>query len=100
MIAGYATSRHLLEDRADRLISIATTVGFGEITYKRKLTKGIGWAVFTDTGVMLVTDIHDSFIVTMYLVSIKQATAIFQGEIPVDLFDAIKRNQKKGYINS
>lgn len=100
MIAGYATSRHLLEDRADRLINIATTVGFGEIIYKRKLEKGTGWAVFTDTGVMLVTDVHDSFIITMYLVSIKQASAIFQGEIPVDLFDAIKRNQKKGYINS
>lgn len=96
MIAGYATSKHLLEDRSDRLISIATTVGFGEITYKRKLAKGIGWAVFTDTGVMLVTDIHDSFIVTMYLVSMKQASSIFNGEIPVDLFEIIKRNQKKG----
>ena len=96
MIAGYATSKHLLEDRSDRLINIATTVGFGKITYKQKLEKGIGWAVFTDTGVMLVTDVHDSFIVTMYLVSIKQASAIFHGEIPSDLFEVIKRNQKKG----
>ena len=96
MIAGYATSKHLLEDRSDRLISIATTVGFGEIIHKRKLEAESAWAVFTDTGVMLVTDIHDSFIVTMYLVSIKQASAIFHGEIPGDLFEVIKRNQKKG----
>ena len=96
MIAGYATSKHLLEDRSDRLISIATTVGFGKIIYKRKLEAESAWAVFTDTGVMLVTDTHDSFIITMYLVSIKQAFAIFHGEIPVDLFEVIKRNQKKG----
>ena len=96
MIVGYSTSKHLVEDRMDRLISIANTVGFGEITYKRKLEKGTGWAVFTDTGVMLVTDVHDSFIITMYLVSIKQASAIFHGEIPVDLFEVIKRNQKRG----
>lgn len=100
MIAGYATSKHLLEDRADRLMSIATTVGFGEIIYKRKLEHKSAWAVFTNTGVMLITDIHDSFIVTMYLPAVKQVTAIFNGNIPQDLYKILRKNEKMGYVKA
>lgn len=98
MIAGYSTSRHLLEDRSERLIKIATTVGFGEIFCKRPLKDGDGWAVFTTTGVMLVTDRNDSFIITMYLADIAKATAIFDGEIPKNLLKVLRENKKKGYV--
>lgn len=98
MIAGYATSRHLLVDRADRLLNIATTVGFGEIIYKQKLEDQSAWAVFTNTGVMLITDIHDSFIVTMYLPTVKQVIAIFNGYVPSDLYKVLVKNEKMGYV--
>ena len=65
MIRGYSTSKHLLEERGDRLMKIATTVGFGEISYKKKMNNGLH-AVFTTTGIMMVTDPHDTFIITMY----------------------------------
>ena len=98
MIAGYSTSKHLLEERSDRLMRIATTVGFGEIAYKKPLQKADGWAVLTTTGVLLVTDRHDSFIVTMYLISIEQLLAIFEGEVPSELKKVVKENMKKGYV--
>ena len=77
---------------------IATTVGFGEIAYKKPLQKADGWAVLTTTGVLLVTDRHDSFIVTMYLISIEQLLAIFEGEVPSELKKVVKENMKKGYV--
>lgn len=98
MIAGYATSRHLLEDRNDRLLHIATTTGFGEIMYKCPINNGEGWAVFTTTGVMMVTDIHDTFIITMYFADISKTNALFHGKIPEDLLKILKANKKKGYI--
>ena len=98
MIAGYSTSKHLLEERSDRLMRIATTVGFGEIAYKKPLQKADGWAVLTTTGVLLVTDRHDSFIVTMYLISNEQLLAIFEGEVPSELKKVVKENMKKGYV--
>ena len=98
MIAGYSTSKHLLDDRFDRVMHIATTVGFGEIAYKKPLQKADGWAVLTTTGVLLVTDKHDSFIITMYLVTITQLLAIFKGDVPCELKKVVKENMRKGYV--
>lgn len=98
MIAGYSTSKHLLDDRFDRVMHIATTVGFGEIAYKKPLQKADGWAVITTTGVLLVTDRHDSFIVTMYLVDMEQLVAIFEGNPPKEIKKIVKENMKKGYV--
>lgn len=97
MIAGYSTSKHLLEDRADRLMFIATTVGFGEITYKKPM-EGNRWAVFTSTGIMLVTDKNDSYIITMYFANIEKVYALWDGEVPKDLKEVILRNRRKGYV--
>ena len=97
MICGYSTSKHLIEERSDRLLKIATTVGFGEISYKKKIEEG-RHAVFTTTGVMMITDVHDSFIITMYFANLEKVAAIFKGETPKDLLMQIHKNMKKGYV--
>lgn len=97
MIAGYSTSKHLLEDRIDRLMFIASTVGFGEITYKRPMDNNC-WAVFTSTGIMLVTDKNDSYIITMYFANIEKVYALWNGKVPKDLKEIILKNKKKGYV--
>ena len=97
MISGYSTSKHLLDERADRLIQIATTTGFGELKYKKKLPNNL-IAGFTNTGVMCVIDHTDSFIITMYFANLEKTAAIFKGNIPKDLLKQIHSNMKKGYV--
>lgn len=97
MICGYSTSKHLIEDRSDRLMKIATTVGFGEISYKKRMNNGLH-AVFTTTGIMMITDPHDTFIITMYFANIEKVAAIFKGKTPKDLISQIHKNMKKGYV--
>lgn len=97
MICGYSTSKHLIEERSDRLLKIATTVGFGEISYKKRLEDN-RHAIFTTTGIMMITDVHDTFIITMYFANLEKVAAIFKGETPKDLLKQIHRNMKKGYV--
>lgn len=97
-------SKHMVEDRADRYVTIATKVGFGEVLYTSTYSDRNGsWknrtVELTSTGVCIVRA-EDKTIVTMYCVTLALAKSYFKiDRMPKDLFAAIRLNERKGYCN-
>lgn len=62
-------SNHILNDRADRVAYIATTVGFGEVIARKLVSdeRGTVMRLLTDTGVILVTDPKEECVLTMWI---------------------------------
>lgn len=96
----HIVTNHLSEDRIDRAVFIATTIGFGEIVHKVKKTNKEGKErcyCITDTGVILVKTADEKVTITMYIAEKKQAINLFNGKnnIPKSLWVTICRNEKK-----
>ena len=97
-------SRHMVEDRTDRYVTIATKVGFGEVLYTSTYSDRNGsWknrtVELTSTGVCIVRA-EDKTIVTMYCVTLALAKSYFKiDRMPKELFAAIRLNERKGYCN-
>ena len=97
-------SRHMIEDRADRYVTIATKVGFGEVLYTSTYSDREGrWhnrtVQLTSTGVCIVRA-EDNTIVTMYCATLAIVKSYFRIEkLPRELFAAIRLNERKGYCN-
>ena len=97
-------SKHMIEDRADRYVTIATKVGFGEVLYTSTYSDRNGsWknrtVELTSTGVCIVRA-EDKTIVTMYCVTLALAKSYFKlDRMPKELFAAIRLNERKGYCN-
>jgi hypothetical protein len=97
-------SKHMVEDRADRYVTIATKVGFGEVLYTSTHSDRNGsWknrtVELTSTGVCIVRA-EDKTIVTMYCVTLALAKSYFKlDRMPKELFAAIRLNERKGYCN-
>lgn len=93
-------SKHLVQDREERYITIATKVGFGTVQYSINRTSSDGREIImelTTTGVVLVRAL-DKTIITMYCATISIAKGYFGIEkLPRDLLCAILSNQKRGY---
>ena len=97
-------SRHMVKDRTDRYVTIATKVGFGEVLYTSTYSDREGrWhnrtVQLTSTGVCIVRA-EDNTIVTMYCATLAIVKSYFRIEkLPRELFAAIRLNEKKGYCN-
>ena len=97
-------SRHMVEDRTERYVTIATKVGFGEVLYTSTYSDRNGaWknrtVELTSTGVCIVRA-EDKTIVTMYCVTLALAKSYFKiDRMPKELFSAIRLNERKGYCN-
>lgn len=97
-------SKHMIEDRVDRYVTIATKVGFGEVLYTSTYSDRNGsWknrtVELTSTGVCIVRA-EDKTIVTMYCVTLALAKSYFKiDRMPKELFAAIRLNERKGYCN-
>ena len=97
-------SKHMVEDRVDRYVTIATKVGFGEVLYTSTYSDRNGsWknrtVELTSTGVCIVRA-EDKTIVTMYCVTLALAKSYFKiDRMPKELFAAIRLNERKGYCN-
>ena len=97
-------SRHMIEDRTDRYVTIATKVGFGEVLYTTTYSDRAGrWhnrtVQLTSTGVCLVRA-DDGTIVTMYCATLIKVKTYFKiDRLPRELFNTIRVNEKRGYCN-
>ena len=97
-------SRHMIEDRTERYVTIATKVGFGQVMYTSTYSDRKGAWInrtieLTSTGVCIVKG-QDGAIVTMYCATIANIKSYFKIErLPKELFTAVKRNEKNGYCN-
>lgn len=96
----FIPTTHLIEDRMDRVVFIATKVGFGEIVEEFYIEDNHGkhYECVTSTGVIIVKDLSKKVVVTMFVGRMGQIKRLYgDKEIPRNLKITIKRNEKKGW---
>ena len=99
----FIPTKHLTEDRMERAVFIATTVGFGEIIEEFYVEDNHGkhFECVTSTGVIIVKGLDKQTIVTMYVARYNQIKRLYkEREIPNGLKVVIKRNEKRGWAGS
>lgn len=88
-------SEHTKTDRLDRMVYIATTVGFGNVIFER--VEQDKRECLTDTGVLLVKALESDFLITAFIVSIDKANAMYKsagkGRMPDSLYRKINKNK-------
>ena len=96
----FIPTKHLTEDRIDRVVFIATTIGFGEILENFYIEDNHGrhYECVTSTGVIIVKGSDKKTVITMYVAHHNQIKRLYkEREIPRNLKAVIKRNEKKGW---
>lgn len=93
MTERHQISKHMREDRLDRAVFIATTIGYGKIIYERKAEERDTISCLTDTGVMIVKN-SAGVIITMYIANFQQMAYCTYNNAPQWLINTIKKNEK------
>ena len=97
-------SEHALEDREERIVWIATKVGFGNVVdtiVTHDAERGYRRVELTSTGVAIFKPMDKEIVITMYLLSMRKLIAFYGGKdhVPIHLLNVVKRNEKKGWTN-
>lgn len=97
-------TRHALEDREDRIVWIATEVGFGQVVDTIQIydvERGYRRVELTETGVAIIKAVDEEVVITMYLPTLRQLATWYNGTrfVPVHLLNVAKRNEKRGWTN-
>lgn len=85
-------TKHAIVEREERLVRIATTIGFGEIVAERESNEKI--KSITNTGVIWVHT-RQHVLVTAYVANVKDAYFVFDGRPPQNILNTVKKNSKK-----
>ena len=96
----FIPTKHLTEDRMDRVVFIATTVGFGETVEEFFIEDNHGkhYECVTSTGVIIIKDLSKKVVITMFVGRMAQIKRLYgDKEIPRNLKAIIKRNEKRGW---
>ena len=96
----FIPTNHLIDDRMDRVVFIATTIGFGEVVEEFYVNDNHGqhYECVTSTGVIIVKGLDRKTVVTMYVAHHNQVKRLYKDrEIPRGLKVVVKRNEKKGW---
>ncbi len=88
----FVGSKHAVVDREERLVRIATTIGFGEIVQSREDHGRI--KSITDTGVIWVHT-KQNVLVTAFVANVNDAYFVFDGKPPRNLLQTVKKNSQK-----
>lgn len=93
-------SKHLVEDRLDRVVYIATTIGFGDVVKETLVDdpkNGKRYHCITTTGVIMVKKLDKETIITMFIATEAQLMRLYpnKGEIPLYLLSTVRRNAKQ-----
>ena len=87
---------HISEDRLDRACYIMTTVGLGEMV---KEVYGVDekgrpfWKCVSDTGVISIYNGNRTRLITLYIATPGQITALYGGSPPSWLMKRAKKNK-------
>lgn len=97
-MTGIKLSKHCTEERLDRLVHISMTIGFGEIILTN-ITADNKRECLTDTGVVLIMDLYDDFLITAYVIDIDRLTAMYlshgHDRVPTKIARKVVKNMKK-----
>ena len=98
-------SNHALFDREERIMWIATEVGFGDVVdtiiiYDEE--RNHRRVELTETGVAIIKAADKEFVITMYLPTQRQLVKWYgsKNAVPIRLLNVAKRNEKKGWTNN
>lgn len=95
-------SNHALNERADRIAYIATTIGFGKVIARKLVVdeRGKAMRLLTDTGVVIVTDPREECILTMWIADPTQVKDFYpDGVRNQAVLRLVKKYMEKGYQN-
>lgn len=89
-----ALSSHAKNERLDRLTYIAVNIGFGETVIEHCMeTKR---ECVTDTGIILVKDLHNEFLITAFVGTIDKISAIYHANgferVPTHIYNKAQKN--------
>lgn len=95
-------SKHIIRDRMERMVLIATTIGYGNIV-REFVTNGKYGKIrqcITDTGVMILKEYDTNKVITLYVITIDRLIVTYRSEapnerIPQYLYKTVLNNQKK-----
>jgi hypothetical protein len=80
-------SQHCLEERQDRIVRIASTIGFGNVH------------CLTDTGVVIVKDSREEMVITLFVCNIDRLYAYWrkmgQDKPPRQIMKVVENNERK-----
>ena len=97
-------SRHALEEREERIVWIATEVGFGQVVDTIQIydvDRSYRRVELTETGVAIIKAVDEEMVITMYLPTQRQLIGWYGDKnlIPICLLNVAKRNEKRGWTN-
>ena len=97
MLKVKVVSKHMVEDRMDRVLAIAQYVGWGEIMIEVVDHNDVNRVLcFTTTGVMLVKGRGNGKLITAYVPTLDKVVAILSnseyGSVPNYLLRKVKQN--------
>lgn len=98
-------SQHALKDREERIVWIATEVGFGQVVDTIQIydvDRNYRRVELTETGVAVIKAVEEEFVITMYLPTQRQLISWYgsKNAVPLHLLNVAKRNEKRGWTNN
>lgn len=96
----YIVSNHLTEERANRLALLQEYLGYSDRVMVEVLDKRNTARIrLLSTGIILVLDIYDDFVITAYAATFNQASAIYyqagKNRLPQQLVKRINKNMER-----
>lgn len=96
-------SYHVAVEREERLTTIATTIGFGKVVdtfyRKDKNVNEVRSYSITDTGVLIIKDESEKYLITAYAVRAKKLASFYKERgctlAPSYLMQVARNNEKK-----
>ena len=97
-------SKHALEEREDRIVWIATEVGFGQVVDTIQIydvERSYRQVDLTETGVAIIKANDEDLVITMYLPTRRQLINWYGDKnlVPIRLLNVAKYNEKRGWTN-
>ena len=97
-------SNHALFDREERIMWIATEVGFGDVVdtiiiYDEE--RNHRRVELTETGVAIIKAVDEGLVITMFLPTQRQLAKWYGSKdtVPIHLLNVAKHNEKRGWTN-
>lgn len=88
---------HVTDDRMDRMVKIATTIGFGK-PIVQKFQRNGNRAQLTTTGVILIKAPDEEVLITAFVGNTNKVKWLLNGRMNNEMKRIVKRNYELGLV--